>query len=90
MTEYPSAEVIETSEAVTLLPVARDIGPPGWRALPSQVREVVAELARPLVGRVLVDLDGSPVVVDETPESGSKRDLPTVNSDCTQGALLVA
>jgi hypothetical protein len=73
VTEYPSAEVIETSEAVTVLPVARDIGPPGWRALPGQGREVVAKLARPLVGRVLVDLDASPVVVHDAPEPGPKK-----------------
>jgi len=63
VTEYPSAEVIETREAVAVLPVTRDIGPPGPRALPGHRREVVAKLAEPLGGRVLVDLDSSPVIV---------------------------
>jgi hypothetical protein len=70
VTEYPSAEVIESSEAVTVLPFPHDIGPLGWRALPGKEREVVAKLARPLVGRVLVDLDASPVVVHDAPEQG--------------------
>ena len=90
VTEYPSAEVIETSEAVTVLPVARDIGQPGWRAMPGQVREVAAKLARPLVGRVLVDSTVAPwssmkhLSLDRSGIGGR------VISDCTLGALLVA
>jgi len=62
--EYPAAEVIETSQALVVLPIARDIGPPGWRATVGCARTVTARLARPLGSRVVVDLDASPVMVD--------------------------
>ncbi|MGH9069235.1 MAG: hypothetical protein ACRD0J_17365 [Acidimicrobiales bacterium] len=61
--EYPRAEVVESAQAVTVAPVARDIGPPGPRALVGSRREVVVELEEPLGTRVLVDLDGSPAEV---------------------------
>jgi hypothetical protein len=61
--EYPATEVIETSQALVVLPIARDIGPPGWRATVGYTRTVTARLARPLGERVVVDLDASPVVV---------------------------
>lgn len=61
--EYPAAEVIETGQALVVLPIARDIGPPGWRATVGCARTVTARLARPLGERVVVDLDASPVMV---------------------------
>ncbi len=63
LTEYPAAEAVETGQAIVILPVERDIGPPGIRAAPGCYRTVTARLGRPLGGRVLVDLDASPVVV---------------------------
>jgi hypothetical protein len=63
--EYPSAEVIETDQAVVVLPVERDIGPPGPRFAVGYGRTVIANLARPLGDRVLIDLDASPVMVVE-------------------------
>ena len=63
-TEYPAAEAVETDQAIVILPVERDIGPPGFRAAPGCARTVTARLNRLLGGRVLVDLDASPVVVE--------------------------
>lgn len=59
--EYPRAEVLESAQALTVVPVARDIGPPGPRHLVvvGHRREVEVQLAQPLGARVLVDLDGS-------------------------------
>jgi len=31
--EYPRAEVVESAQALTVVPIARDIGPPGFRHL---------------------------------------------------------
>lgn len=61
--EFLSAEVLESERAVVVLPVAHDIGPPGYRTMQGFMRDVVAELGRPLGDRVLVDVDGSPVAV---------------------------
>jgi len=61
--EYPATEVIETGHALVVLPVARSIGPPGFRAAVGCARTVTARLARPLGERVVVDLDASPVMV---------------------------
>jgi len=63
ITEYPAAEVVETVQALVILPTERDIGPPGFRECSGQARAVTARLARPLSGRVLVDLDASPLTV---------------------------
>ncbi|MGC2206997.1 MAG: hypothetical protein WA724_03995 [Candidatus Dormiibacterota bacterium] len=61
--EYLSAEVLESERAVVVLPVAHDIGPPGFRTMQGYIRDVVAELGGPLGDRVLVDVDASPVAV---------------------------
>jgi hypothetical protein len=61
--EYPSAEIFESDQAVVVLPVARDIGPHGFRTMPGFAREFVAKLGRPLGRRVLVNLDASAVAV---------------------------
>jgi hypothetical protein len=63
--EYPSAEVIETDQAIVVLPVERCVGPPGPAAMPlvGFGRTVTVRLARPLRERVVVDLDASPVPV---------------------------
>lgn len=62
-TDYPGAEVVETRQALVVLPVAHDVGPPGPRAAIGCARTVVARLAGPLGERVVVDLDASPVAV---------------------------
>lgn len=57
--EYPRAEVVESAQAVAVVPMARDIGSPGLRFFVGHRREVEVQLAQPLNTRVLVDLDGS-------------------------------
>ena len=69
--EYPSAEVLESERAVAVLPVAHDLGLPGFRIMQGYARDVVAELGRPLGDRVLVDVDASPLAV----LSGPRRDM---------------
>ena len=61
--EYPTAEVIETDQALVVLPTARNAGPPGWRSTIGCARTVVTRLTRPLGERVVIDLDASPVMV---------------------------
>lgn len=65
--EYPSAEVLETRQAIVVLPLERYVGPPGPGRMPAvgYDRTVTVRLARPLGGRVLVDLDASPVTVTQ-------------------------
>jgi hypothetical protein len=75
--EYPSAEVIETRQAIVVLPLARYVGPPGpgWMPAVGYDRTVTVRLARPLGGRVLVDLDASPVTVTQAADvAASPRD----------------
>ena len=62
--QYPAAEVLETDQAVAVLPVARDTGPPGWRTAEGYTRTITARLACELGQRVLTDLDASPVPVN--------------------------
>ncbi|MHB1525547.1 MAG: hypothetical protein ACYCZN_04600 [Candidatus Dormibacteria bacterium] len=69
--EYRSAEVLASDQAVVVVPVAHDIGPPEPRAAIGVRREVDADLDRPLGNRVLIDLDAGPVVV-----SGSQVGSP--------------
>jgi hypothetical protein len=63
--EYPSAEVIETDQAVVVLPVERYVGPsgPGWLAMAGFGRTVTVRLARPLRERVVIDFDATPIPV---------------------------
>ncbi len=56
---YPSAEAIESPQAVAVVPRGEDIGPPGARILPGYGRRVVVRLQEPLGARVLVDLHGN-------------------------------
>ncbi len=62
-TEYPAAETVETSQALVVVPAGRGVGPPGWRPAIGCARTVMVRLASPLGGRVVVDLDASPVTV---------------------------
>jgi hypothetical protein len=61
--EYPAAEVIETDQALVVLPTARNVGPPGWRTAIGCARAVITRLTRPLGERVVIDFDASPVMV---------------------------
>jgi hypothetical protein len=63
--DYPAAEVIETDQAVVVLPVERYVGPPGpgFVAALGCGRTVTVTLARPLGRRVVVDLDATPITV---------------------------
>jgi hypothetical protein len=63
-TDYPATETVETGQALVVLPVPRDVGPPGPRTAIGCARTVVARLASPLGERVVVDLDASPVAVE--------------------------
>jgi hypothetical protein len=57
--EYPRAEVIESDQAVAIVPVAKDVGPPGPRILPGYTHQVKVKLRKPLGHRVFVDLHGN-------------------------------
>lgn len=64
--DYPSAAVFESDTAVAIVPTRADRDSLGRRTAVSAVgvpRSVAVELAAPLGSRVLIDLDGSPVVV---------------------------
>src|ERR1700688_283445 len=61
--EYPDAVVIESDQAVAVIPIVNDIGPPGPQRARGYRREVVVRLREMLGARVLVNLDASPVVV---------------------------
>jgi hypothetical protein len=64
--QYPSAEVIETDQAVVVLPVERYVGPPATAVtLVGFGRTVTVSLARALRQRVIVDLDASPIPVGD-------------------------
>jgi hypothetical protein len=65
--EYPTVEIIDSHQAVVLLPVKHDTGPSGPRVAIGYSREVTATLNRALGHRVLIDLDATPVMV-QTPE----------------------
>lgn len=56
---YPSAEVVESPQAVAVVPQAEDIGPPGARIAPGFGHQITVTLAEPFGARVLVDLHGN-------------------------------
>jgi len=62
---YPTAEVIESGQAVAVVPHGEDIGPPGARILPGYGHRVAITLREPLGARVLVDLHGNAGEVTE-------------------------
>jgi hypothetical protein len=55
---YAPAEVVESGQAVAVVPEAEDIGPPGARPAVGFGRRVTVTLSEPLGARVLVDLHG--------------------------------
>ena len=68
ITEYPGAQVVETDQTVSVVPVARQLGPSPntFTSGPTIWRSVRVRLSRPLADRVLVDLDGSVCVVEDS------------------------
>jgi len=61
--DYPASEVVESDQAVAVIPVELDHGPPGPRRAIGYRREAVFQLRSPFGDRVLVNLDASPVSV---------------------------
>src|SRR6202043_3616302 len=61
--EYPNSEVMESNQAVAVIPIAHDTGPPGPRRAKGYGREVVVRFRGTLGARVLINLNASPVVV---------------------------
>lgn len=61
------AEIFESQQAVAVVPVVEDIGPPGSRTLAGFMHEVTVALRSPLGARVHVDLHGNPIEVCTTP-----------------------
>lgn len=55
---YPSAEVIESAQAFTVVAVGVDVGPDGARTLVGHMHQVPALLREPVGARVYVDLHG--------------------------------
>jgi hypothetical protein len=64
--QYPRAEVIESAQAVAVVPAGQDIGPPGIRILPGHMHQITVHLTHPLGARVLVNLHGKPREVTTT------------------------
>jgi hypothetical protein len=67
--QYPRAEVIESPQAVAIVPVAKDVGPRGIRILPGHEHQVTVRLDKPLGARVFVDLHGHPGQVTTSADS---------------------
>jgi hypothetical protein len=55
---YPEAEVVESAKAVSIVPRAEDIGPPGARILPGYGHQISVQLRSRIGARVFVDLHG--------------------------------
>ena len=55
---YPSAEVIESAQAFTVVAAGVDVGPAGNRTLAGHMHQVPALLTSPVGDRVYVDLHG--------------------------------
>lgn len=61
-TSYPEAQVLESGNAVAVIPIAKQLVT-GWLPAVGQTRQVAATLGRPLGNRVLLDGTGSPAMV---------------------------
>ena len=83
--EYPAAEVLETRTAIVVLPLGRYVGSsrPGWMPAVGYDRTVTIRLARPLGGRVLVDLDASPVAVTQAADVAASPAAKDRESRCS-------
>lgn len=55
---YQTAEIVESAQAFTVVPVGTNIGPPGYRTLAGHVHRVPAVLEERVGARVFVDLHG--------------------------------
>ena len=70
---YPTAEVVESAQAFTVVPVGEDVGPAGWRTAAGHVHRVPAVLREPLGARVFVDLHGHAGQAIRTADPGRPR-----------------
>ncbi len=61
--DYSDGQVIESDQAVAVIPTEIDHGPPGPRRLVGHQREVAVQLGRRFGNGVLVNLDAGPVEV---------------------------
>jgi hypothetical protein len=61
-TSYPGARVLESGNAVAVIPISKELTT-GWRTAVGKPRQVSATLGQPLGNRVLLDDTGSPVMV---------------------------
>jgi hypothetical protein len=71
------AEVIASDQALVVLPIATDHGPPGPRTAVGYRRSVDVHLDEPLGNRVVLDLDATPIAVTlagATSSAGSQPD----------------
>lgn len=64
-TSYPGVRVLESGNAVAVIPVSRELVT-GPRTAVAHTRQVEAALTQPLGNRVLLDGTGSPVMVTST------------------------
>jgi hypothetical protein len=65
---YTGGQVIESPQAVAVVPIGEDIGPSApFRTLAGHMHKVTVRLKEPLGARVHVDLHGNPVEVRSTP-----------------------
>jgi hypothetical protein len=61
-TSYPEARVLESGNAVAVIPISKELVT-GWRTAVGRTRQVTATLGQRLDNRVLLDGTGSPVMV---------------------------
>lgn len=65
--QYPHAEVIESMQAVSIVPAARDVGRAAFRLAVGHMHRITVRLREPLGARVVVDLHGNPAEVRNSP-----------------------
>ncbi len=60
---YARGDVVESRQAVAVVPVGVDVGPPGARRAIGYMHKITVRLTEPLGARVYVDLHGNAGVV---------------------------
>jgi hypothetical protein len=68
--QYPHAEVIESMQAVSIVPAGRDVGQAAFRRAIGHMHQITVCLRQPLGARVVVDLHGNPAQVLATAPAG--------------------
>jgi hypothetical protein len=56
---YVRGDVVESPQAVTVVPIGVDVGPPGARRAIGYIHQITVRLTEPLGARVYVDLHGN-------------------------------